>query len=170
VTTLGAHSMDPAAGSTSGAGAGSGPDQPPERPRLWRGRHLLYLTGLVFMAVGLKGIVHNTNHWENPTYWAKLFIGVDLAHDLVWAAVVALVAVVTNRLLPRPIRRLVQTGLAMSLIVFALFYPALRGYGRDATNPSVDPLNYARGLEVALGVVWAGVLVTGLALWWRRRR
>ncbi|MBW8825417.1 MAG: hypothetical protein JF603_03565 [Acidobacteria bacterium] len=45
-------------------------------------------------------------------------------------------------------------------------WPLARGYGRQSSNPSLLPRNYAHGLLVVLGVTWLGAVVVALMLRW----
>ena len=50
---------------------------------------------------------------------------------------------------------MIQGALAVSGIVALFSYPLVRGFGLAANNPTSLPHNYAAGLLVVLGVVWA---------------
>lgn len=132
-------------------------------PAPWRGRWLLYAAGLVMVAIGLRGILHNTNGWEHPPFWGLLLIGGAVGHDVILAPVVFVVAVVLVRFVPLAARPLVASGLVVSAVLTVIAWPGIRGDGRTADNPTILPLNYAHGLLTALGVLWAGLAVYGLS-------
>lgn len=142
-------------------------EEPSPPPTPWR--YPMYLLGAVMVFIGLKGIIHNDNN-ENPIYWAKLFVGGAIAHDLIFAPIVAIVAVVLLRLIPRAYRAPVQIGLLASVVLVLAAYPGIRGFNSNADNLSVEPLNYSRGIGIALGVVWVVVVVAEVGRFLRRRR
>lgn len=59
--------------------------------------------------------------------------------------------------IPAPVRAPIQGGLIATGIITLMSWPFLRGYGRDPSNPSVLPNNYAVSLLIVLAVVWAVV-------------
>jgi hypothetical protein len=132
-------------------------EQPQPEPT--RFRYVLYALGVVMIFIGLKGIIHNTHHYENPAYWARLFIGGALVHDLVIAPVVIVVSVVLSRLIRAPYRAPVQLALFVSAVFGFVAYPGVRRFSDSRDNTSVDPLNYAHGLLISLGVVWGMALI-----------
>lgn len=98
---------------------------------------------------------------------ARYLLGAGLAHDLIWAPAVVVMAAATSFLVPAPARRPVRIGLAFSALLVLVSWPAVRGYGRRSNNPSLLPLDYTRNLLLLLGLVWLTVLV---AVTGRRRR
>lgn len=124
------------------------------------------VVGGAVMAFGVRGLLVNRAD-TNPLRWLRLFLGSALVHDFVVAPVAIAVGVVLAKVVPARLRPFVQGGLLTSgaLVLFA--YPFVRGYGRRAQNPSVLPLDYGRGLLVALGAVWLVVLVLALVRWRR---
>lgn len=131
-------------------------------PAPWRGRWLLYAAGLAMVAIGLRGIVHNTNGWEHPPFWLLLLIGGAVGHDLILAPLVFVAAVVLMRLAPAGARPLVASGLAISGVLTLIAWPGIRGDGRTSDNPTILPINYTSGLLTALGVLWTGLALYGL--------
>ena len=49
------------------------------------------------------------------------------------------------------------------VVLEAVSWPALRGYGRVASNPTYLPRDYRTGLAVSLAAVWAGCAVWALS-------
>lgn len=120
------------------------------------------VVGWALMAVGAAGLAGWIGHFAGPVPWLRAgawVVGVALVHDLVVAPLACLAGVVTARLLPRPYRGPVVGALLVAAVVTAVAVPGLRGWGRLAGNPSVQPLNYATGLGTVLAVVAAGALV-----------
>ncbi len=137
-------------------------------PPPWPGRYLLYAGGLVMLFIGLRGILHNTHGWENPPYWAGLFLAGAIGHDLVLAPVVFITSVVLLRLLPSIARPFVATGLVLSAVLAVIALPGVRGTGRTSDNPTILPLDYGQGLLVSLAVVWVLVGVWAVVVAVRR--
>lgn len=129
------------------------------QPEPTRCRYVLYALGVAMVFIGLKGIIHNTKHYENPVYFGQLFIGGALAHDLIIAPVVIVVSLVLGRLVPIAFRAPIQLGLFASAVLAFVAYPGVREFSYAKDNTSADPLNYAHGLLIALACVWAVVLV-----------
>jgi len=127
-------------------------------PAPCRWRYLLYAGGVVMIFIGLKGVVHDTHHWESPTYWVKLFVGGAVGHDLVLAPVVFGVAFVLLRLVPPAYRAPLQAGFFASAILTVIALPGLRRYGKPPDNPTVQPVNYAHGLAITVGAIWLVVV------------
>ena len=140
------------------------PEPPPARFR-----HVLYVVGAVMIFIGLKGVLHDDRHYENPSYWARLFIGGALVHDLVIVPVVTVISVALTRLIHAPYRGPIQLGLFASAVFAFVAYPGVRRFSSAKDNTSADPLNYAHGVLVCLAVVWALVLAVEVRLLLRQR-
>jgi len=41
-------------------------------------------------------------------------------------------------------------------------FPLVAGYGRRSDNPSIQPLDYSRGLLITLAAVWLAVVTIAL--------
>jgi hypothetical protein len=159
----------------AGPGAQPPPSDRPDRPEVdpppSRWRYLLYAGGAVMIFIGLKGILHDTHHWESPTYWVKLFVGGALGHDLIFAPIILGLAFALIRLIPPAYRAPLQAGLFASGVLTLIALPGLRRYGKPADNPSVQPVNYLHGLAISVGVIWLIVLAEmGRRAMVRRRR
>ncbi len=140
-------------------------DQDEPTPTRWR--YLLYLIGAGMIVIGVKGIVHNDSNYENPIYWAKLFVGPAIAHDVLFVPLVSVGAFVLSRLVSPRYRPPIQLGIFASFVFTLIAWPGLRRYSMAKDNTSADPLNYAHGLAICLGATW---LVVALALGWQYRR
>lgn len=139
-------------------------------PAPWRGRWVLYAGGVALLVLGLHGIVANTNGWENPPYWAALFLAGAVGHDLVIAPVVFGVAAVLMRLASSRVRAVVASALIVSAVLLLLALPGIRAAGRSADNPTILPLHYGQGLIVLLTALWTSVALVGLARALRQSR
>lgn len=128
------------------------PEPPPSKIR-----YVLYAIGVAMIAIGLKGIVHDDKHWENPTYWVRLFVGGALVHDLLIVPIVAMVSTLLTRFVPALWRGPIQLGLFASAVFGFVAYAGIRQFGAAKDNTSANPLNYAHGLLICLGVIWAVV-------------
>lgn len=110
--------------------------------------------GWVVIAFGLRGIaLHSLD--TRPTNLARFVIGGALLHDLLFAPLVLVAAVVIGRIVPGPSRAAVQGALAVSGIVALFSYPLVRRFGLANHNPTSLPYDYARNLAIVLGIVWA---------------
>lgn len=110
--------------------------------------------GWVVIAFGLRGIVlHSLD--TRPTNLARFVIGGALLHDLLFAPLVLVAAVMIGRIVRGPARAAVQGALAVSGAVALFSYPLVRGFGLANHNPTSLPYNYARNVAIVLGIVWA---------------
>lgn len=96
-------------------------------------------------------------------------VGGNVLHDAVIAPIAFVVAVGLALVVRRPWRAPLLAGLATSAMVVAVAYPALRGFGREANNPSLLPLDYGTAVLTVLAVVWGGVLAWAGIILIRRR-
>lgn len=140
------------------------PESAPRRsPWFWP----LALVGWATMAYAVRGIFQHERD-TNPAQLFRLLVGLDLVHDLLLAPAVAAVGFPLVRVIPARIRPSVTAAIFVSAVVSLYAYPLVRGYGRFAEfNSSRLPNNYARGLLVVLGAIWA---VTGVIVALRLRR
>jgi hypothetical protein len=81
-------------------------------------------------------------------------VGLDLVHDLAFAPVATLVAIVVVALLPARLRAPVLAALGASAVVLLVAWPLLGGYGRRADNPTILPRDYTRSVAAVLAVIW----------------
>ncbi|MFL6123354.1 hypothetical protein [Actinophytocola sp.] len=131
-------------------------------------RALFALSGLALLTYGALLVWDfATSRTVNAVQGAAWFVGGPLIHDGLVAPAVGLTGVVLTRVLPKPWRAPVTAGVVLSGVLTLVAIPLLwRPYG-TAVNPGLHDRDYGAGLAVALGAVWAAVLVTGLV---RRRR
>lgn len=129
--------------------------------------------GLATMAVGVRGLLVNADSRmaTDPTGWLVLFVAGNLVHDFVLVPVVLVVGALVSRLpLASAIRRPLQFALFCSGVIVLFAYPFARGYGRNRTNDSVLPLDYAQGTAIVLAFVWGVAVLWSLWLVQRRKR
>lgn len=133
-------------------------------------RWLFAIAGIGLLAYGaVLTWEFATSRTVNAVQGAAWFIGGPLIHDALVAPVVGLVGLGLSRVLPRPWRAPVVTGLVLTGVLTMLGLPLLwRPFG-GATNPGLHDRDYGTGLAVALGVVWLAVIVAGLAQQHRSR-
>lgn len=109
--------------------------------------------GWAIMAIGIVGLLSESAKTK-PANAARWVVGAALAHDLLVAPVVILAGVVVARVVPAAVKGIVQSALIVSAMVALFSYPFVRGYGRQAANPSILPRNYATGLAIVLAAIW----------------
>jgi hypothetical protein len=131
-------------------------DPPPGGPLFWT----TTITGAAIVIFGLYGLLTHLAASQRIDF-AKWFVGVDLAHDLVIAPLAGIIGYVATRLVRRPWRFPVQAGLFATAIVLAVGWAPLHGYGHATApgNPSVQPLDYTSAVATVLAAVW--ILVAG---------
>jgi len=110
--------------------------------------------GWAVIAWGLRGIFQHSLD-TRPANLARFVVGGALLHDLIIAPLLIGAGVLLARAVPGRARAVVQGALAISGIVALFSYPLVRGFGLAANNPTSLPHNYAAGLLVVLGIVWA---------------
>lgn len=89
-----------------------------------------------------------------PAIWVRWMVTGAVVHDVVVAPLAVGVGWLVVRIVPRTLKAPVQAGLILTAIVVAVSWPALRGYGRIASNPTYLPRDYATGLALTLALVW----------------
>ena len=115
--------------------------------------------------VGVQSLLAESDDTHPPVV-IRWLVGLTVAHDLMLVPVVLVVGVVVPRWAPA--RAWVAAGLVVSGSLSLVAWPLVRGYGRQAGNPSILPRDYGHGLAVYLVVVW--LVTAALALLLRRRR
>ena len=119
--------------------------------------------GWAVMAFGLFGAINEQR--TVPTELAAWILGMALAHDLVLTPVVLAAAIAMRRGLPPRIRAMVQGALLATALLVIYSLPLLLGYGRRATNPTIQPNNYALGFAVVAGIVWIAAATVLIRAW-----
>jgi hypothetical protein len=91
-----------------------------------------------------------------PALWVRWWVTAAVVHDVVVAPLAIVVGWLVVRYAPRLVKAPLQAALIVSAIVVLSAWPALRGYGRIASNPTYLPRDYGTGLAVSLSLVWVG--------------
>lgn len=137
-------------------------------PRFW----VALVVGALIMGWGVALFLEATPATEARRSFVVWLVGADLAHDLLLAPVVAVVAWLLARVVPARWWPPVAAGLVISAFVVLLALLPLRGSADVSGNPTIQPLDYRTSTLTALGLVWAGVALgtLGLVAWRRRSR
>lgn len=106
---------------------------------------------------GTLGLFHSAER-THPEVWIRWFIGAALVHDFIVAPTVFGVGALVLIHVRAPYRSIIQGAMITSGVIVLTTWPFLRGYGRRPDNISVLPNNYAFGLLIVLGIVWAVTL------------
>lgn len=130
-----------------------------EEPPRWRSRWAFYAVGGAMMGWGLYGLLSTAS--TRPMNWASFFVGGVVAHDLVFAPLLALVAVLALHHIPAPYRSYVQAGVLVTGLLMLVTLPMLVSPGRP-DDPSTLPLPYGRNLLLVLAAVWMAVALTAV--------
>jgi hypothetical protein len=109
--------------------------------------------GWAAIAFGLWSLLSRPEATHPPAVAAWL-VGLALAHDLVLAPAVLLVAWLLRRVAPRIALGLVLGALAISAIVALYAFPLVQRYGAQPDNPSFLPRDVGAGLLLVIAVVW----------------
>lgn len=126
------------------------------------------VAGWGLVAVGLLSLFGNTKE-SRPSDLARWFTGSAVLHDGLVAPLVCAVGLGLARIVPRPARGPVVSGLVITATTALFAWPFLRQYGDRPDNPSALPLNYATGLAWVLAVVWLVCGALAVTRWWRAR-
>lgn len=122
-------------------------------PRFW----VALAVGALIMGWGIALFLEATPATEARRSFVVWLVGADLAHDLLLAPVVALVAWLLARVVPGRWWPPVAAGLVISAFVVLLAWLPLAGTAHVARNPTIQPLDYRTSTLTALTLVWAGV-------------
>ena len=110
--------------------------------------------GLPVMAFGVWGVFVDADR-THPAELARWVVGSALATDLLVVPAVIAVGAVAWRVTPRAWWPTVRAALVVTGSLALVAWPFVQGYGDDPANPSLLPRDYAAGLAIAVGVVWA---------------
>ncbi len=123
--------------------------------------------GVPVMTYGAVGLVHQAG-WPRAFAAGRWLAGGLALHDLVLVSLVIALVWVIGRGTPRWLRTPLQSAVLGGVLVLALAWPGLRGYGNRPDNPTVHPLRYGSALLTVLAVVW--VLAAVWSCWRFARR
>jgi predicted membrane protein len=90
-----------------------------------------------------------------PVLWVRWWVTAAVVHDVVVAPAAVAIGWLVVRFSPRAAKAPLQAGLIVTAVLVAVSWPALRGYGRIASNPTYLPRHYGTGLALCLAMVWA---------------
>ena len=114
--------------------------------------------GWTVIAVAVIGVLSNS-HDTQPSDLVRWVIGGALVHDFLWLPLVALIGTALARATRGRVPGPVRWALATTAVLAVVSWPFVRGYGRQAANPSLLPRNYAAGVGVYVAVVWGVALL-----------
>lgn len=124
-----------------------------------RARLLWYVVGAAMIGWGARGLVQHVS--TTQLLHAGRLVVLDVGgHDGVFAPLCVVAGLLTERLAPRAFRTPLRIGLGVAVVLVVLALPSITSEHR-LRNPSVLPLDYESNLAVLLGLVGAGVLVSG---------
>lgn len=90
-----------------------------------------------------------------PVALGEYVLGALTVHDLLVVPVVLAFGAIVGRRVPANARGPLLGAAIVSAVVALVSYPAVRGFGRFPSNPSLLPRDYAAGLLLVLFIVWA---------------
>lgn len=134
-------------------------------PGLWVGLAL----GLPIIGWGIRGVLADSRD-THPAELARWIVGAALVHDALVVPIALAVAVAARRMVAPSAWPSVRWALATTGVVVLVAWPFVRGYGRSRGNPSLLPRDYATGVVVTIGVVWAVAVCLALIAGRRDRR
>jgi hypothetical protein len=139
-----------------------------EPPPMSTWRWPLYAAGAAMIGFGVWGQLFGAD--TNPRRYGELLLVAALGHDLVLAPVVIALGVVARRVLPRNAHAPLQSAAIIGFVLLLIAIPGLGHFGAKSDNRSILPLDYTKGLMIALGVVAAGTVLAVLVRVVRQRR
>lgn len=113
-------------------------------------RVLAGVTGVILLGVAARYTVVRSVDIR-PAVWVTWWVTAAAVHDVIVAPVAIVAGWLVVRYVPRFMKAPVQAALLLSAVLVAVSWPALRGYGRVASNPTYLPRSYGTGLAMALG-------------------
>jgi len=138
---------------------------PYDRPG--RGFWIGFALGTPVMVYGATELLHETG--SSRAFAVGRWLGAGLLlHDLVLVPIVLALVWVIGRAAPPRLAVPLRAGILGSALIVAVAWPALRGYGRRAGNPSVHPLDYTSSVITALATLWIVLGLWTVATWRRQ--
>jgi hypothetical protein len=119
-----------------------------------RSRRSLIAAGTLLMGYAVVGAIADE---PNRLVGHALFlVAVLILHDGVLMPLAIGVGALIGRFVPARGRAVVRVAAYLSVILVVVALPFVLGFGRRPDDPSALPLNYGRGLAIALAAVWLG--------------
>jgi hypothetical protein len=125
------------------------------------------VVGWAVIAFGLWTLLRRAGSTK-PLSFAVLFVGLAVAHDLVFAPTVSLIGRIAGPRLSTAIRTIVFTAAVVSGALALVALPPLLGDPGD--NATLLPRDYAAGLLLSLAVVCATAGIVIGVQWFARKR
>ena len=125
--------------------------------------------GWASITVGVVGVLGEGRDVPVAAF-GRWVLGLAVLHDVVVVPIVLAAGVVIARVLRPPWRAAVSAALVVAGPVVLFAWPFVAGWGRSASNPSIQPRSYGSGLVTVLAVVAVVFVVAGLAAGRRARR
>jgi hypothetical protein len=130
--------------------------------------------GLPVIAYGVRGMLVDTDR-THPAELARWIVGAAVVNDALVVPLAMGAAWLARRITPARAWPPIRSGLLATGVMLLVAWPFVRGYGRNATIPSLLERNYAVGVAAAIGVTWVAVAVwtavsIAVAIVVRRRR
>lgn len=119
------------------------------------------VAGLALFVVAARYVAERSID-VRPALWVRWWVTAAVVHDVVVAPLAIVVGWLVVRFAPRIVKAPLQAALIVSAVLVLTAWPALRGYGRIASNPTYLPRDYGTGLALSLSVVWGGCAVWAL--------
>ena len=116
------------------------------------------IAGLPMMAIGVAFAVTERDD-VRPFELARWAVGIDLVSDLIVIPAAATLAWLIGRWAP-PVARGALRWATFTTAILALYaWPFVRGYGKNASVPSLLDRDYASGLAAYVAAVWVLAIV-----------
>jgi hypothetical protein len=131
-------------------------------------RATLLAAGVAVILYAIIGVL--TDDGTSPLNQLMFTLALVVAHDGIVLPLAIGVGVLIVRFVPDWARPPVQAGLYASLVLTIFTIPMLIGAGRLPDNPTILPLNYARGLQLVLAASWVAAAVWAGYRWRARQR
>jgi hypothetical protein len=134
-----------------------------------RGLLVGLVVGVPIIVYGIRGALVDAS-LTMPRELAFWVVGLAIVDDFLVIPAAILVGWLGRRIVPPTFWPPVRAALLCSAVLAAVAWPFIKGFGRDATNPSLLPRNYATGLAAALVVVWVAAGLWIVLRYWTGRR
>jgi hypothetical protein len=128
-----------------------------------------FAVGWVVMGFGVVQLFASKDGAGDALRIVTWVAGGHAVHDAVVVPIALAIGAGVSALAAPRLRAPIRAGLLGTAFIFAVAYPALRGFGRKPSNPSLLPLDYGTAVLTATAIVWAAVLVWGLVITSLRR-